>query len=344
MEFASIHRNAREKSALARRISAMQLMHALASLRLTLVAIVALGAGSAWIAVRPESSAFSAPLIVPLLVLAANLLAALATHATFRRQSALLVFHLCLLALVILAALSRLTYLKGTVELGEGEAFQALNRQEHGIWHRNALPQVRFVNRGFVIDYLPGVKRNRTVNRVVWWDDDGVERQGEIGDQTPLVVRGYRFYTTFNKGFSALMRWEPTQGPPVVGRLNMPSYPLHAQNQTNEFRIEGLDSALWLMLKLDDNLIDPERVSRFRLPDRHEIVLRAGERQAVLQVGEALTLPDGRLRYLGLSTWMGYSVFYDWTIPWLLATSMVAVLALAWHFRLKFAAKPWRPI
>jgi cytochrome c biogenesis protein len=39
---------------------------------------------------------------------------------------------------------------------------------------------------------------------------------------------------------------------------------------------------------------------------------------------------------------MGYSVFYDWTMPWLLAACTLAVLALGWHFWSKFSVRPWQ--
>jgi len=51
--------------------------------------------------------------------------------------------------------------------------------------------------------------------------------------------------------------------------------------------------------------------------------------------------PGGVLLYDSLTIWMGYTVFYDWTISWLFAASIVAVLSLAWFFWQKFAARPW---
>ena len=38
---------------------------------------------------------------------------------------------------------------------------------------------------------------------------------------------------------------------------------------------------------------------------------------------------------------MGYRIFYDWTIPWMLAACAIAVLSMAWHFAGKFASNPW---
>jgi len=60
-----------------------------------------------------------------------------------------------------------------------------------------------------------------------------------------------------------------------------------------------------------------------------------------LRPGDGVDLPEGRLDYQGVRAWMGYTVFYDWTIPWLLAAALGAVGALGWHFWRKFAGRPW---
>jgi hypothetical protein len=38
---------------------------------------------------------------------------------------------------------------------------------------------------------------------------------------------------------------------------------------------------------------------------------------------------------------MGYTVFSDWTMPWLIAACILAVASLGWHFGRRFAATPW---
>jgi len=38
---------------------------------------------------------------------------------------------------------------------------------------------------------------------------------------------------------------------------------------------------------------------------------------------------------------MGYTVFSDWTLPWLVVASLVAAAGLAWHFASRFAARSW---
>jgi cytochrome c biogenesis protein len=312
----------------------------LASPRLTLVAIVLLGAGAWIVAERPDESAFSFELILPLTLLSLNLVAAVMTNRVFRRQPALLVFHLALLSLVLLGAASRLTYLEGTTELAVGQSFPGLVERKQGIWHRGRLDDVEFVNQGFSVSYREQLRRDKTINRVVWRDELGFERRAEIGDQTPLVLHGYRFYTTSNKGFAALFRWEPAQGEPQLGSVNFPSYPLHAKRQKSAWRL-GIDD-IQVALNIDEQLIDPSKDSKFRMPQRHTVTLDLEWRVATLSPGEALLLPSGRLVYVGLSTWMGYAVTYDWTVPWLLAACVLAVLALGWHFWSKFSLRPWQ--
>ena len=313
----------------------------LASLRLTLAAIVLLGAGAWIVAERPDESAFSAELIVPLTLLSLNLVAAVVTNRAFRRQPALLVFHLALLSLVLLGLASRLTYLEGTTELAVGQSFPGLVERKQGIWHRGRLDEVEFVNQGFSVNYRPQLRRDKTINRVVWRDDLGFERRSEIGDQMPLVLHGYRFYTTSNKGFAAMFRWEPAQGEPQVGTVNFPSYPMYASQQKSIWRL-GTDD-IQVTLNISELLIDPSTDSEFRMPQRHTVTVDLPWRVATLAPGEVLLLPQGRLVYVGLSTWMGYAVTYDWTVPWLLAACTLAVLALGWHFWGKFSLRPWQP-
>ena len=71
-----------------------------ASLRLTLAAL-ALLALDVLLTYRAEVRA-SWPLAVPLALLSVNLVAAVLSNATFRRQGALLAFHLALIAIVLL--------------------------------------------------------------------------------------------------------------------------------------------------------------------------------------------------------------------------------------------------
>ena len=65
-----------------------------------------------------------------------------------------------------------------------------------------------------------------------------------------------------------------------------------------------------------------------------------GRSAAVLQPGQQFRLPGGQLRYVEPRMWMGYELFYDPTLPWLVAAALLAVVALAWHFWEKLWSRP----
>lgn len=314
---------------------------ALASLKLTLLSLALLFGGVLYTSLAMVSA--NVVLVPPLGLLALNLLAAIACNPVFRQRIPLQIFHWSLLAIVLLVAVGRLTYLKGQLELAEGEEFNGtLTMVEAGPWHADGLEKLRFANEGFTITYDPGLQRGATRNWVRYLDENGQDQRIEIGDQTPLVLEGYRFYTTSNKGFAPTFLWHPAGGgEPMQGAVHLPSYPVNAYSQAQEWQLPGTPIKLWTMLQFDEIILDPENPSTFRLPKQHKVLMRIGEMRRELQKGESLELPEGRLLYLGLRSWMGYQVFYDWTIHWLLGVCMLAVGALSWHFWSRFATRSW---
>ena len=277
-------------------------------------------------------------LALPFALLALNLAAAVATNGVFRRQTPLLIFHVALLVIVLLAAVSRLTYLNGRAEVLEGEPFTGeLVEVDAGAFHPWRLERAAFINRGFTVEYREGLRRGPTRNRVEWIGEDGRQQIAVIGDTEPLRLAGYRFYTTPNKGFAPTFVWQPAGGRPVRGAVHLPSYPLNDFRQAREWTLPGLPETAWVMLKLDGPLIDPARAGDFRLPDDDRVVLRVGDRRAVLRPGERLDLPEGSLMYTGLRTWMGYSISFDWTAPWMLASALLALASLGWHYMVRFS-------
>lgn len=314
---------------------------ALSSLNLTLVTLALLAVMIT--TVYFDERIPSAVLALPFGVLSVNLLAAIVTNQGFRRQTTLLVFHLALLALVMLLAASRLTYLKGKVELAEGEEFSgALLEQDAGPFHAGALQLLRFVNLGFNVDYAPGLQRQGIRNVVEVRKEHSMPVRLEIADQKPLILFGYRFYPTSNKGFAPTFLWQPAAGgEPTAGAVHLPSYPIHEHGQAREWTPPGTTLQIWTMLEFSEVILDPDHASQFRLPKQHSVVIRIGERRWELAPGGSVDLAEGRMTYQGLRSWMGYSVFYDWTIPWLLAACLVALGALGAHFWFKFSATPW---
>lgn len=318
----------------------MHLLKLLASLKLTLVGLILLVPASLAIYLLEQNAA---PwLAAPLLLLGINLIAAVATNGVFRKNTPLLVFHLALIVIVLLAAVGRLTYLKGGAEVTEGAAFHGLKHSEAGPLHPWHIDRVQFINEGMEIHYSPGPHRAvrvSTVSRVRWTDANGVEHSGEARDNRPLVLLGYHFTVSANKGYAPVLLWQPKNGEQVLGAVHMPSYPAGAQDTT--WRPPGTQEGFWLSLPFQETIIPDDHPSQFRLPHDRRLVVRKGGGRWELQPGERVSLPDGVLEYRELRTWMGYVVTYDWTVPWLLAASLVAVLSLAWFFWSKFAARPW---
>lgn len=289
-------------------------------------------------------------LALPALLLAVNLAAAIVDRPVFRRNLPLLIFHLALLAILLLAAAGRLTYLQGWVGVAEGTEFDgALDGYAAGPWHPWRIADVRFKSEWFELDYLPNTERDRalldrTRNRVAWSDEQGREVSSEIGDNTPLVLQGYRFYTTSaNKGFAPAFSWRP-RGEEVAAEavaLLLPRYPDFEFEQAREWRPTGLAEPLWVMLEFDDTVLATDRPTRFRLPGEHRVIIRYREARHALRPGDRLELEAGELVYHELRRWLGYDVRWDETLWWLLAASAVAVISLGWHFAAKFRNRSW---
>lgn len=316
------------------------LLEHVGSLRLALGWLLLLGLGILVGYVR-ESARLPA-LGIPFVLLALGLGAALVVNPRFRRQLPLLVFHLALLAVLLLAVAGRLSTLQGRFELTEGFAFDGqLLDHEAGPLHRWRLQDAAFEHAGFRIDYAPGLKRGPTRNAVQWRDERGALQRAVIGDHHPLVRAGYRFYTSPNKGFAPVFAWLPDDGtPPVRGSVHLPSFPAQALRQARGWSLPG-GRDVWVMLVTDETLIDPARHDAFRLPRAHHVIVRSGESRHELRPGERVQLAGGTLVYEGLRSWMGYRVYADWTLPWLLAASLLAALALGAHYLLRFRAVPW---
>ena len=318
------------------------LLSLLASLKLTLAIFVFLGVS---ILLAYFNEVRTSPwLVLSLSLLSVNLLAAIATNPYFRRQAPLMIFHLALLAIVILIAIGRLTYFKGRTEVVEGEAFTGqFVEVDAGPWHPLATEQAHFTNVATRIVYAPGPVRLGTENHVAWVDEQGKLQQAVIGDHTPLIRNHYRFYANWNKGFALMFGWQPKQGEPLLGSVNLPSYPANALKQARQWSLPGSEQPIWAALQFDDEPV-PEAGGEFHLPRHYTVVVRQGEQRWELngdQGAADIELPGGRLSYLGLRTWMGYQVAWDRTMPWLLAAAVCAVLALAWHFWRKFSARSW---
>lgn len=306
-----------------------QIAQRLASTRITLVGFVLL----ALVALASAETVLVPGWIIaiPLSALAANLLAALVVLPRLRANRVLFVMHVSLLALLALAAIGRVFHLEGRVEMLTGTAFEpsALEVVSAGPLHGTGFHDIRFVQQPFSVDYAPGVNRSRTYSTVAVRSEAGAEQRVVREDQ-PLTLAGYRFYVTHNKGFAPVLTWTPRDGNAVTGAIHMPSYPLLDWKQENTWQLPGHAPAkLWLHVK------SPLRAdAHWRLEsDRTDAVLtvQVRDHHADLRVGESLNLDGGTLRYDELRGWMGYKVFYDPTLPWLVAFASITAMALGAH-------------
>ncbi len=273
-------------------------------------------------------------LLVPVTLLMFNFILALLLRKNFIAKPALLIFHMALFALVSLAIAGQFTYLKATLELSTHEQFNGqLENVDAGPWHDYQLDNVRFTNLGFTINYHKGIMRDSTHNRIQL--DNNLEQTKivEIGDHVPLVIGHYRFYTSHNKGYAPLFRWYPADGSPVqLGNIHLPAYPIHEYQQAKEWTLPQTQQKIWTMLVIEEDLLPEDSDFNFRVSYKHHLIIRIAGQRYVLRQGDEINLPSGILRYDSLVSWMGYSVDYDWTRPWLFVASLIALLSLTFYY------------
>lgn len=311
---------------------------ALASLRVTLVGMILLAIGAALSYDNPATTPIWV-LVVPLLLLALNLMAAIATNPRINRRPGLLVFHVALLGICVLAAIGRMARYEAHVEMLEGTAFstESLLNESRGPLHWGELEKVRFVQGSYTVDYAEQLTRGPTRSQVWIPDGQGGWESRIVGDDKPLVIDGYRFYTSFNKGFAVVLTWAPQGGAPVTGSVHMPSYPLFEYKQDNTWTPPG-GAPVKFWLRLETGLRHDGRWTLDGKRAQGMLVVYNGEQRTELKPGETVALPGGTLRYERLSTWMGYKIFYDPTLQALFFVSVIGVLGLGAHFWRRFGA------
>ena len=319
---------------------------ALGSLRLTVALLAALGAGVA--AATFGGWPMTWPVALPVAGLALNLAVALFTHPVFRANAALTLFHVLLIALMLLFALGRLTYFKGRIEVTEGQAFDGVPVEaEQGPWHPNRLDRIELVNQRFEIDYSPATTIRGTRNAVRWRDAAGHWQDAEIRENAPVELLGYRIYVTGGKGFAPTFAWH-ADGRTVAGSVHLPRFPSDEHAQQAEWTLPDGRTRAWVALRFDRPPLPSGQAARLEAPaaDAHRIVLRLANETGEdvrheLRPGDSVELPGGRLEFTGTRLWMGYLLHYDRTVPWLLGISTLATLALAAHYAKKYGRRPW---
>lgn len=314
----------------------------LASLKMTLVGMGLLAVGATLSYGNPQSTPMSV-LVAPMALLAVNLSAAIATNSRINQQPGLLIFHVSLLLIVVLAAIGRLTHMDAHLELVAGTEFtpDSLLEVNAGPLHMGDIERVRFIQGPFTVQYAPGLRRGLTHSHVNVQTPTGDWEENVVGDDRPLVVDGYRFYTTFNKGFAPILTWNPDNGEPVTGSVNMPSYPLFDYKQDNRWIPPGSSEEIKFWLQLDTGMNEDAHWTLDGRTSTGVLIVTSGEQRHEVPVGESVRLDHGVLRFEALTTWMGYRLFYDPTIQWMFFVSIMGVLGLSHYFWNKINLQPW---
>jgi hypothetical protein len=298
-----------------------------------LMAAAALGV--AYNIVAPTSAA-----LVPFGLLAVNLTASIASNARFRADLPLLVFHLSLLAFVALLAVARLTYFQGAATVPVGAGFAGdFHTEERGPLHGELARALRFSNESFTEVFPEGNKYRATENRVRFRDAAGNLHEGVIGDDRPLVLDGYRIYTSRNRGFAPLVQFTADSGEIQFATLQLGKVGEDGFTAGMPWKIPS-GPEIWLTLSTErmQPAAGTKRDNLGAKEARNKLVLRHDERFYDLVAGQSVDLPGGRLTYSRLSAWMGYSIVYDPTKPWVLGTVAVAIVSLIWFY----ARRLWR--
>jgi len=302
------------------------MLRKLASPRLTLAGFGLLAAG-VFGAQQAEVGVWA--IAAPLALLAVNLAAALACVPRLRRGG-LGLFHACLLLGMLAVAWGRLTHFDAHLSIADGQEFDpaAVQVDARGPWHGDAFRRLAFRQGPFTVSYAPGVRRQHT-RSLVELAGDGTRHWQVVGDDTPLEMAGYRFYTTHNKGFAPVLTWTPDAKAPQTGAVMLPSYPANDWQQVNRWTAPG--GAQWqfaLRTQAPDEtrpwVLDPRQADSV-------LVAESDGRRFELRPGEEARTAAGVLRYEWLAGWMGYRIFYDPTRMPLLAISLLGVAGLAWH-------------
>lgn len=278
--------------------------------------------------------------LAPLGLLVLNLTASIASKPRFRADLPLLVFHVALLAFVVLLAVARLTYFEGGARVPVGATFAGdLHKEERGILHGDGARALRFSNDGFSEIFPERSPYRATHNRVRFPDASGNLHEGVIGDDRPLVLDGYRIYTSRNRGFAPMVQWTADSGEIHFATLQLGQLDDDGYMNGMPWQIPA-GPQVWLSLSTE--AIEPpaggQRDNLGAKEATNKLVLRHNERFYDLQAGDSVDLPGGRLTFSRLSAWMGYDIIYDPTTPWLVGTISVAIASLLWFY----ARRLWR--
>ena len=310
----------------------MSILKTLSSLKLTLPLMLLL-----LVAVLYSyrlSSGSAVWMAIPLLLLAFNLLAALIVNPRFRRQGGLMTFHLCLLAFLLLAAIGQLTSLQGRIEITEGQWFDSdqIQLQSAGPWHPDKqLQKISFQQDAIRVNYNAGLIRGHTQSEILIIAAGEEAVRQTVGDNVPLRITGYRFYTSSNKGFALLLTWRGEDGAEHTGSVNLPSYPLNDWQLKRDWTTPAGEQVT-LLFQLHKAAPTGKPWVLTQQTGAGQLGVIINDQKYSFEPGQWIKVNGGSIRFDDVRMWMGYEVFFNPVLPWLFAVALVGVCGLGFHY------------
>ena len=280
---------------------------------------------------------------LPLSLLVLNLAASVLTHPRFRGDFPLLVFHLALLALVVLFTVGRLTYLYGSISVTRGMPFDGvIDKLDKGPFHPLEFNKLSFEHAGLSEEFQDDVGHFlQLITKVRWLTEEGW-KEADLGFGYPIVLNGYRIYPSARRGYTPMFHWKGKDGREELGAVQLFGPAESVMENTNDWIMPD-GTAAWLQLDKEDKSLPVRGTKRINMDTegvKHKLILRVGDVRHELVLGGSVVLPNGTLTYVNLESWGGYSLIYDPTESWLIATILVAIGSLAVFYYRRFQRRP----
>ena len=305
-------------------ITRYKLLAWLSGLPLTLLGLVTFLAGVLPVVTGYVSATSGLALGYSLLLI--NLVFAILVREKIKNNPFLLLFHMALLLMLLAVGVSRLTYFKGWVEISlDMPITEPTGVISKGPWHPNAFKKTRVALLDFEANYGSD-GRYQSIRSLLQVGNS--QQPTLIADSQTADILGYQFTQSSNIGFALSFVWMATDGTLVQGVSHFPSQTAYPETQGIDLQLPGVEKSIWIGLDIVSKRQDfftPE----FHVPEDYSYTVMSTSGPQMVTPNSAVSLPEGQLMLNGLVPWIGYDLYYDPSIYFLLFTSLIGVCALA---------------
>ncbi len=275
------------------------------------------------------------PRIAILTALTANLLANMSLRPRLLRRPPLALFHLCLLAILLLSVGGRLVYYQAALQAAEGQRVKLSGvPSHHGPWAPARLMDLSIKPLRIETLYWYGDNPKSSDMEVELSYKNQLLVRGKVAPNEPLVHEGVRIYLSPTQGFAAIFSYSPSTGEDISrGAIYFPEYRKLSQLQIQQMTVPGLGYQLNCTLNLTD-LFSDQHAWGLEAPAGTTIRISSDgeDTDATLPVGGSLELPSGELRLESIVRYARITVDYDPTASWILLLLMLCPAPLLWQY------------